>query len=197
MLAHTSPHGIPRPADQQGHGKDGDTPGETPNSTLPSPHQAQRGQSLVELALLLPLLALLLLGAVDLGRAFFAYNRLTNAVAAGALYGIRFPTYVNNGNNPDPNNITAVIQHESANSSNAVDPNITGITVKCYVGRTSTLRGVDGDCAATNADGTPVVQSGDTMVVTANYTFQPFTGQIIRIVGTTFNLSKTVQMVVL
>jgi Flp pilus assembly protein TadG len=159
-------------------------------------HQARRGQSLVELALLLPLLALLLLGAIDLGRAFFAYNRLTNAVEAGALFGIRYPTFVSSGDPSNPNTITAVIQHESANSSNVVDPNITGITVTCYVGRTNTLRG-NGNCDATNADGTPVVQSGDTMVVTANYTFQPFTGQIIRIVGTTFNLSKTVQMVVL
>ncbi|MGN6755205.1 MAG: TadE/TadG family type IV pilus assembly protein [Thermomicrobiales bacterium] len=160
-------------------------------------HQARRGQSLVELALLLPLLALLLLGAIDLGRAFFAYNRLTNSVEAGALFGIRYYTFVNNGDNPDPNNITAVIQHESANSSNTVDSNIGGITVKCYVGRTNTLRGPNGDCDATNADGTPVVQSGDTMVVTATYNFQPFTGQIIRIVGTNFMLSKTVQMVVL
>jgi Flp pilus assembly protein TadG len=159
-------------------------------------HQARRGQSLVELALLLPLLALLLLGAIDLGRAFFAYNRLTNAVEAGALFGIRYYTYVDSGDNPAPNNITAVIQHESANSSNTIDSNIGGITVKCYVGRTSTLRG-SGDCNATNADGTPVVQSGDMIVVKANYAFQPFTGQIIRIVGTTFTLSKTVQMVVL
>jgi Flp pilus assembly protein TadG len=158
--------------------------------------QARRGQSLVELALLLPLLALLLLGAIDLGRAFFAYNRLTNAVEAGALFGIRYPTYLSNGNNPDPNNITAVIQHESANSSNSVDPNVGNIKATCYVGRTSTKRG-SGDCTATNADGTPVVQSGDTIVVTATYNFQPFTGQIIRIVGTNFMLSKTVQMVVL
>ena len=160
-------------------------------------HQARRGQSLVELSLLLPLLALLLLGAVDLGRAFFAYNRLTNAVEAGALYGIRYYTFVDSGDNPNPNNITAVIQHESANSSNVVDPNVGDIKVVCYVGRTSTLRGVDGNCAATNADGTPVVQSGDTIVVKANYNFQPLTGQIIRIVGTTFTLSKNVQMVVL
>src|SRR3712207_1810203 len=53
--------------------------------------QGRRGQSAVELALMMPLLALILLGATDLGRAFFYYTRLTNSVSAGAIYGISYP----------------------------------------------------------------------------------------------------------
>lgn len=49
------------------------------------------GHSLVELALAMPLLLLLLLGTIDVGRVFFAYIELRNAVREGASYGARFP----------------------------------------------------------------------------------------------------------
>ena len=42
------------------------------------PHR-HRGQSLVEFALILPIMALLFLGAVDLTRAFYYYIALENA----------------------------------------------------------------------------------------------------------------------
>ncbi|MBI5955396.1 MAG: pilus assembly protein [Chloroflexi bacterium] len=46
----------------------------------------QRGQSLVELALALPILMLVLLIVVDFGRAFYAYVTVTNASREGARY---------------------------------------------------------------------------------------------------------------
>ncbi len=48
----------------------------------------QRGQAIVELALLLPVLAMLLLGGVDLGRAYFSYSAVANATRVGAVYAI-------------------------------------------------------------------------------------------------------------
>jgi hypothetical protein len=45
-----------------------------------------RGQALVEFALLLPLLALLLVMAIDFGRVFFGWVSLTNAARIGANY---------------------------------------------------------------------------------------------------------------
>ena len=51
-----------------------------------------RGQSLVEFALVLPLLILILLGILDLGRAFSAYIVITNAARDGAYYGTMHPT---------------------------------------------------------------------------------------------------------
>lgn len=151
------------------------------------------GQSLVELAVMLPLLTLILLGAVDLGRAFFYYERLSNSVEQGALYGIRYPT---NTTTADPNNIAYVVTHESASGGTA-DANIKNVTVLCYVGRSSTLRNGDGNCAAKDASGNYLVQSGDTIVVSAKYQFQPITGQIIGILGSGYKMSKTVKMVVL
>jgi Flp pilus assembly protein TadG len=50
------------------------------------------GQSLVELAIALPLLLLLMLGTIDIGRAFFDYVQIRNAAREGAGYGAHFPT---------------------------------------------------------------------------------------------------------
>ena len=46
-----------------------------------------RGTAVIELALLLPFLAILVFGTVDLGRAYQLKNRLTNAAREGAFYG--------------------------------------------------------------------------------------------------------------
>jgi Flp pilus assembly protein TadG len=43
-----------------------------------------KGQSLVEFALLLPILALIIFGVLELGRAFFAFIAITNAAREGA-----------------------------------------------------------------------------------------------------------------
>lgn len=45
-----------------------------------------RGQSLVELALVLPVMVLLLAGGTDLARAYFVGIEMTDAARAGALY---------------------------------------------------------------------------------------------------------------
>jgi len=44
----------------------------------------KRGQSLVEFALILPILLLLMLGILDLGRAVAAYNSVSNAARSAA-----------------------------------------------------------------------------------------------------------------
>jgi Flp pilus assembly protein TadG len=46
---------------------------------------SERAQALVEFALLLPILAMITLGAVDLGRVYFAYTTITNAAREGAM----------------------------------------------------------------------------------------------------------------
>ena len=50
-----------------------------------------RGQSLVEFALILPVLAIIFLGAVDLTRAFYYYIVLENATREGARVLIDYP----------------------------------------------------------------------------------------------------------
>ena len=53
---------------------------------------ANRGQSLVEFALTLSLLVMILLGMLDLGRAYNAYVIITNAARNGAYFGSYHPT---------------------------------------------------------------------------------------------------------
>jgi hypothetical protein len=52
----------------------------------------ETGQSLTEFAIGFSILILLIAGIVDLGRAFFTYMALNDAVQEGALYGSLHPT---------------------------------------------------------------------------------------------------------
>lgn len=51
--------------------------------------RSARGQSLVELAVAMPIMLLIMLGTIDLGRAFFDYIEMRNAVREGAAYAAR------------------------------------------------------------------------------------------------------------
>jgi len=56
--------------------------------------QSERGQSLVELAITLPILVLLLLGTLDFGMAIFSYSMLRDSAQEGAFYGSFNPSNV-------------------------------------------------------------------------------------------------------
>lgn len=58
------------------------------------PSPAARGQSLVEFALVLPLLLLLLAGGVDLARAYFVGIEVSNAAREASLYVARDAPYL-------------------------------------------------------------------------------------------------------
>jgi Flp pilus assembly protein TadG len=51
-----------------------------------------KGQSMVEMAIAMPLLCLIMLGTIDVGRVFFDYIQIRNAAMEGAIYGARNPT---------------------------------------------------------------------------------------------------------
>lgn len=63
-----------------------------PQSLHPSAPRAERGQSMVELALSFTLLLMFLAGVIDLGRALFAYMAIRDASQEGAAYGSINPT---------------------------------------------------------------------------------------------------------
>jgi len=52
---------------------------------------SERGQALVELALLLPILLLLVVGSIEFGRAFYLKNRAINAAREGARAAVVAP----------------------------------------------------------------------------------------------------------
>ncbi len=53
----------------------------------------ERGQSLVEFVLILPVLLIILAGMLDLGRLYYAYVAVTDAAAEGATYAAIHPEY--------------------------------------------------------------------------------------------------------
>lgn len=52
----------------------------------------ERGQSLVEFTLLIPFLLVMLFGGIEVGRAVYVQNAITNAAYEGADYAMRNPT---------------------------------------------------------------------------------------------------------
>lgn len=53
----------------------------------PNRRSSERGQSLVEIAISLPVIILILLGTIDFGMAIFSYAIIRDAAQEGALYG--------------------------------------------------------------------------------------------------------------
>ena len=74
----------------------------------------RRGQSLVELAVVLPVLLLLLGGAIDLGRVFFARAAVENAAKEGVLFGATQPELRRRSDRMrDPGNVEWHIRDEA------------------------------------------------------------------------------------
>ena len=149
--------------------------------------RGQRGQSMVELALTLPLLALILIGTADLGRAFIYYTRLTNAVEAGALQG-RFTPAAAQAPTSDCYNSTNVgyidcrVVLESKGVIEKGD-----VVVECW-DPTMTIK--KSSCAV------GVAGVNDVLVVKATYQFRPLTAQLAGILGNGYRMGKTIRMVI-
>jgi len=83
-------------------------------------HHHHRGQALVELALILPLLCVMLLGAADFARALSVYIALGNVAREGAHYGSLSPA-----NAQDLAGIRTAALQEADNAIFGVTPTIT------------------------------------------------------------------------
>lgn len=85
----------------------------------------ERGQNLVELAVIITVLLLLVLGVIDLGRALYIKVEIANSARAGALYGSQSPSAA-----ADNTGITYAVQHESADLSGLITA--TSSSYACY-----------------------------------------------------------------
>ncbi len=109
----------------------------------------ERGQQALEFALVLPVLVLVVLGVLDLARAFFAAITITNAARVGARYGLAYPTQTDD--------IIEATRTEADDSGiDLRDTTIANIGVDC------------GTCA-----------SGEAITVTVTYTFTLITGAVL------------------
>lgn len=76
-------------------------------------HGSSRGQSLVEMALLLPILLVLVIGAIEFGRLFYTKIVITNAAREGAYY---LSTHINDYNGVTAPNTLLAAQNDAKNS---------------------------------------------------------------------------------
>jgi len=129
--------------------------------------RGERGQSLVEMALSFIILLILLEGAVDLGRALFAYISLRDAAQEGAFYGSVQPT-----------DTSGIIQRVRTSSNTPVDmSDTTKVTV------TPTIVGAS--C------------SGGTMQVLVTYDFEFITPIVPLLLPEGITLSTTMTSTIL
>lgn len=132
--------------------------------------RSSRGQSLVELALMLVVILTLLAGAVDFGSAFFTYISLRDAAQEGALYASMVPvidTYPYNLYNVgDAYNLTNIIARVRQSSSQPINLAVTTGPKRVEV--TPTFNGLP--C------------SGNSITIRVTYYYQitmPFVGAIL------------------
>ena len=88
-------------------------------------NRGDRGQALVELALIVPILIIIMLGVVDYGRVYFAYISVTNGARIGADYAASGPSEA-----ADTAAIKAAALGDTTNLLNqsATNPDVTVVT---------------------------------------------------------------------
>ncbi len=119
----------------------------------------ERGQSLVEFTLMVSIAMILMLGMLDLGRAFFTFLAMQDAAGEGASFAAVHPIWRTSANQADPNNITYRVRN-SAPTGTLVDMNTATVTV--------------------TDDGDTNIGSLITVTMTADYQLvTPFVGGII------------------
>jgi Flp pilus assembly protein TadG len=91
---------------------------------------SERGSSLVETALFMPVLLTLMLGVTDFGRAYYQANELEGAAHAGAVYGSQYPTDTTDMQTMAVDNAP---DGTGASASCATTPTCTGTTEVYYV----------------------------------------------------------------
>ena len=136
-----------------------------------------RGQALVELALVTPILLLLLLGAIDLGRLFYAQITVANAAREGAMIAASNPTSFTAGAPCSAGNrVMCAATGEATGSFVTVAP--ADVALAC-----------DPNCATSNGNRVTVTVTGHFQVLTP--IIWVFTGGP----NVTFNQSATADIV--
>lgn len=101
----------------------------TPESGQTGSRENNRGQSLIEFALILPVLVLIIYGVFDLGRAFYAVITIANASREGARYMTRHVVVMDLSVNNSLNLVKDQIKQEAAGGGLTLDDTL--ITINC------------------------------------------------------------------
>jgi Flp pilus assembly protein TadG len=138
----------------------------------------QRGTALVEFALLLPFLAIVVFGTIDLGRAYLLWNQVKNSAREGANYAQLHPSEQtpNSGSCADPANIRYRARSEAGSASS----NFT-VTVS---------PAASGGCDPTNPPA-----AGTNVTVTVGSSLNLLTPLVAQIVGNPLSVKASVTVV--
>ena len=104
---------------------------QTDSQPKPGARRGEHGQSLVEFTFMSIVITVLLLGILDLGRAYFTYLALQDAAGEGANYGAVYPNRITGD---DPDNITYRVRNSAPEgslvdmSAASIDVRLTGVT---------------------------------------------------------------------
>ena len=149
-----------------------------PSCPRPAPHTSARGQSLVEFALVVPILLLMFAGAADMGRIFYTFVAIENASKEGALYGARYPLCDDASTLcPDPGNVEWRTRTET---TNVIQPANLTVVASCIDGTTGVAHLDLRDC-----------KPGDTYEVSTSTPFRLITPLLDNVVGPNFTLAST------
>lgn len=138
----------------------------------------QEGQSLVEMAVIVPFLAILIIGAIEMSQAFTTYIALINAARAGATYASLYPETRNCANPPEDTNTGATYYDKCIEYSERVKDEFIAI-------------GLDPDRAYLTIQA-PVMYSPDGTTVYANC---PITSTVTYNLNTIFTSSMSLPLV--
>jgi Flp pilus assembly protein TadG len=119
----------------------------------------QRGQSLVEFALVFPLFILLLAGMIDFGLGLYSYMTINNATRDSARLGATMCT---------ANPCAAAVSARAVNTSSGLA--IDAPQIRCTTPPTPPDNDPENDAAVNCASGT--VKPGDSVIVTIHYKYK-------------------------
>jgi hypothetical protein len=155
---------------------------------------------MVEMALLTPLIALILVGAIDLGRIYIDATRLNNAVKEAAASGLYQPNYLVVKRRA----FREVTDPGTDGASTADDRNLLGTPDVDFVIPVFNRYAAGAPNTAIDCRGTPSSQTvpacanpgpGDVIEVQGIYYFKPITSMILHIFPTNIPVRKTVRAV--
>jgi Flp pilus assembly protein TadG len=150
-------------------------------------HRDSSGQSLLEFALLLPLMFLLVVNVVNFGGLLYAYITVTNAARSGATYMMMGPSSVGNLNLPSTAAVQDIVQKDLASLPRSTNSTVTTVTVCGNFNGTTTWQNSSGTQVACTMpsnppSGTSYADPQPTLnnmgVVQVQYTYCPFIGAL-------------------
>jgi len=159
----------------------------TRGQEAPGRTRRDQGVALVEFALILPFLAILVFGTLDLARAWQLQNRLSNAAREGAASAQFSPSNVNAGCD-DGNNVRDRAGNEEASLS--TEPGYSITVAKITGGVATAYTG----CGTTTPS--MALAGGDTIRVTARADLELLTPLVGALVGNPLKVDRSTEVVV-